>query len=177
MDKKDKNFLIAQFGRAVGLKGELKLNLHTDFPEQFIKGRVLTTSRGNVEIEHYNNKRNLIKLVGIDTPEDAKKLTNVKIYSTAEETKKYCNLKDGEFFWFELIGCEIVENDEVLGTVKEIQRLPQSDYLIVDTDSNLIKNGYAKSFLIPYIPEFIVSVDAENRKIYSKNAKDILEAS
>ncbi|HGZ70054.1 MAG TPA: ribosome maturation factor RimM, partial [Nitratifractor sp.] len=62
MQSKD-NFLVAQFGRAVGLKGELKLNLHTDFPEQFKVGRVLSTNRGPLTIQNYNPKRNLIKIV------------------------------------------------------------------------------------------------------------------
>jgi len=176
MNKKD-NFLVAQFGRAVGLKGELKLNLHTDFPEQFVKGRVLNTDRGNLEIENYNPKRGLIKIVGINTPEDAKKLTNAKIYSNLEETKEYCKLDKDQFFWFDLIGLNVVENEEILGVVKDIQRLPQCDYLQIVTSKDLVDKKMPKSFLIPYLPNFISKVDLENRTIYVINAKDILEAS
>ena len=171
------SFLIAQFGRSVGLKGELKLNLHTDFPKQFIKGRVLKTDRGEVEIENYNPKRGLIKIVGYDTPEDAKKLTNAKIYSTAEETKEYCKLGKNEYFWFDLIDLKIEENSENLGVVKEIQRLPQGDYFLISTNQELIDSGMPKSFLLPYLPNFVDRVDLDNKTIYVKNAKDILEAS
>jgi len=177
MDKKKSGFLVAQFGKTFGLKGELKLNLHTDFPEQFVKGRILTTDRGNLEIEYYNHKRGLIKIVGINSPEEAKKLTNSKIYSNEEETRKYCQLKEGEYFWFDLISCKIVENNEILGSVKEIQRLPQGDYLLIETDSKLIKEGFSKNFLIPYIPHFVKSIDIDNKKILVENSKDILEAS
>jgi len=171
------SFLVAQFGRTVGLKGELKLNLHTDFPEQFIAGRVLETQRGNLEIESYNPKRGLIKIVGYDTPEDAKALTNTKIYSSENETRKYCQLKEGEYFWFDLIGSKIIEDDEVLGAIKDIQRLPQGDYFLVDTDIKLIEQNCAKSFLLPYLPHFIKSVNIETKKIIVVGAKDILEAS
>jgi len=171
------SFLIAQFGRSVGLKGELKLNLYTDFPKQFVKGRVLKTDRGEVEIENYNPKRALIKIVGYDTPEDAKKLTNAKIYSNAQETQEYCKLGKGEYFWFDLIGLKVEEGSEILGVVKEIQRLPQSDYFLITTSDELVQQGMSKSFLLPYLPNFVQKVDLEAKKIITQNAKDILEAS
>jgi 16S rRNA processing protein RimM len=172
-----KKFLVAQFGRAVGLKGELKLNLHTDFPEQFKKSRKLDTQRGILEIESYNPKRSLIKIVGIDNPEDAKKLTNAKIYSSEDETREYCTLEDGQYFWFDLIGCDLVEDGEILGKVRDITRMPTSDYFEIDTDAKLIESGYAKSFLLPYLPNFIKSVDIDAKVISAIGAKDILEAS
>ena len=171
------SFLVAQLGRTVGLKGELKLNLHTDFPEQFTKGRVLSTDRGDLEIENYNPKRGLIKLVGIDNPEDAKRYVNTKIYSSEDETREYCNLEDGQYFWFDLIDSKIVEDGEVLGIVKDIQRLPQGDYMLITTEKNLKEAGFAKSFLIPYIPQFVQSVDVDSKTITTQNSKDILEAS
>ncbi|NPA27964.1 MAG: 16S rRNA processing protein RimM [Epsilonproteobacteria bacterium] len=175
MDKK--KFTIAQFGKTFGLKGELKLNLHTDFPEQFIKGRVLNTDRGDLEIEYYNPKKGVIKIKDINTPEDAKRLTNAKIYSDEEESRKYCKLEEGEHFWFDLIGSEVVEDGDSLGVVKEIIRMPMSDYFSIQTSNDLVQEGFAKSFLLPNIPEFIKEVDTSNKKIYVTGAKDILKES
>jgi len=177
MSSSKKEFLVAQFGRAVGLKGKIKLNLHTDFPEQFIKGRKISTNRGSLEIENYNSKRGLIKLVEINNPEDAKIFTNTKIYSCKEETKEYCKLKDGQYFWFDIIGSSVVENDETLGVISDIQRFPQGDYLLIDTDYKLVANGFVKSFLIPYIPKFILNVDTNSKTVKVINSKDILKAS
>ena len=173
----NKKFLVAQFGRAVGLKGELKLNLHTDFPEQFKKNRVLDTERGSLEIESYNPKRGLVKIVGIDTPEDAKKLTNAKIYSSEDETREYCKLDEGQYFWFDLIGCKVVEDGIELGLIKDISRMPTSDYFEIITSKELVERGFAKSFLLPYLPNFIKNVDIESKTIETIGAKDILEAS
>ncbi len=175
--EREESFLIAQFGRTVGLRGDLKLNLSTDFPEQFKVGRKLQTNRGEVTIEHYNPKRNTIKLEGIDTPEDAKRYTNAKIFSTREETKQHCTLKEGQYFWFDLIGCNIVEEGKSLGVVKEIHRLPQGDYFLIESEESLVKSGLAKSFLLPYIPHFIQAVDIDAKTITVCGAKDILEAS
>jgi len=175
--QKDKNFLVAQLGKSVGLKGELKLNLHTDFPEQFKKGRVLKTQRGELEIESYNPKRGLIKIVGYDTPEAAKTLTNTKIYSSEEETREYCKLKDGEYFWFDLIGSKVFEDGELLGTIKDITRLPQGDYFVIETSKDLVEKKMPKSFLLPYLPNFIKNIDISTKSIEATGAKDILEAS
>ncbi len=175
--KNKKKIVVAQFGRAVGLKGEMKLHLQTDFPEQFVKGRKITTDRGILEIEYYNPKRGLIKLFGINTPEDAKKITNAKIYATEEESREYCKLEEGQYFWFEIIDATVIENGEILGVVKDISRLPSSDYLEVITDDSLIEQGFAKNFLIPYLPQFIKKVNVEEKTIEVTGAKDILEAS
>ena len=177
MSKSKKSFLVAQFGRTVGLRGELKLNLHTDFPKQFVKGRVLSTDRGDLEIETYNPKRGLIKIVGIDNPEDARRIVNTKIFSSEDETREYCKLDKGQYFWFDLIKATVVENGECLGVVTDIQRLPQGDYLLVNTDDKLVEADFAKSFLIPYIPQFIKDVNTESKEIETLNSKDILEAS
>jgi 16S rRNA processing protein RimM len=75
------------------------------------------------------------------------------------------------------MGCNIVENSEVLGKVKDISRLPQGDYFVIDTNSKLIEEGLPKSFMLPYIPNFIVSVDIDSKTIDTTGAKDILEAS
>ena len=174
---KNREFLVAQFGKTVGLKGELKLNLHTDFPEQFKIGRVLKTKRGELEIERYNPKRGLIKIVGYDNPEDAKILTNTLIYSSEDETREFCKLDKGQYFWFDLIGCSILEEGETLGIVKEITRLPQGDYFLIETDNKIQESGLAKSFLLPYLPNFVKNVDIESKTIEVYGAKDILEAS
>jgi len=41
MKKAKEKFFIAQLGKTHGLRGDLKLHLHTDFPEQFKVGMTL----------------------------------------------------------------------------------------------------------------------------------------
>jgi len=170
-------FFIAQIGRTVGLHGDLKLNLHTDFPEQFQPGARFESSRGVLEVAAYKPGRALIRFVGYASMESAKTLTNVKLYSTLEQTREQVTLKEGEHFWFEIIGCRVVEKGVTLGMVSEIERLTDADYLSIDTDEKMIENGCPKSFLIPYIPRYIISVDTEAKTIDVVDAHAILEAS
>ena len=169
---------IAKLGKAVGLKGQQKLHIDSDFPEQFKKNSVFYTDKNQkLTIETYNTKNNNVKFIGIDTIDDAKKLTNKQLFVSQEDTRNICNLSEKQFFWFDIIGCNIIENGEILGKVTDVQRMPLSDYLEVETDKNLRENNYSNSFLLPYIDDYIEKVDIENKIIKVKNAKEILEAS
>ncbi len=174
---KQEQLFIAQIGRTVGLHGDLKLHLHTDFPEQFTKGALFESDRGKLEIAAYNPARGLIRFKGYESVDLAKKLTNSKLYTTKDQTERSCILQEGEYFWYDIIGLSLYEDSELLGVVKDIDRLPSADYLVVKTDESLIEDGFAKEFLVPYIPRYILFVDKANNKISAQDAKEILEAS
>ncbi len=169
---------IAKLGKTVGLKGQQKLIIDTDFPEQFKKNtKLITDKKQELIIETYNTTSSVVKFVGIDSIEDAKKLTNRQLFVSSEDTRDNCNLDDKQFFWFDMIGCEVKENDEILGKISDIQRMPLSDYLMIETDSKLIEKGFSTSFLLPYVDTYIVNVDIEKKSIIAQEAKAILEAS
>ncbi len=166
---------IATIGKAVGLWGEVKLHLHTDFDSQFQKGSIFTTNKNKkLTIEYYNHERNLVKFLGISTREDASKLTNQTLSSSIEDSRKVCELGEDEYFWFDIIGCKVVDDDKTLGVVKDIQRFSINDYLEIKTSDEF--KSYANSFLIPYVKDiYIDRVDLENKTIYTKDAFGLLE--
>ncbi len=168
---------IAKVGKSVALKGENRLILDTDFPGQFAKGATFETKRGTLTVEYYNEARGLIKFEGVNTPEDAKKLTNLELFTTIDKTKEQCELEEGEHFWFDIVGCEVFEEGTLLGKVSQIDRLGPTDYIVIDTDETLVAQKYVKSFMIPYIDRFIVETDVENKRIDVEGGFDILEAS
>ncbi len=172
-----KTFFIAQIGRTVGLHGDLKFHLHTDFPEQFKPGATFQSSRGDLTIAGVNLKRGTVRFRGYENIDDAKKLTNVKLYADEAQTKANCSLGEGEHFWFDIIGCSLEEDGEVLGTVTDIQRMADVDYMAIDTDAALVEKGMPKQFLLPYIDRYVVRADTEVKRVYVKDAKDVLEAS
>jgi 16S rRNA processing protein RimM len=169
---------VATLGRTVGLKGDMKLNLHTDFPEQFIKGATFDMENGStITLENYNSDRELVHILGYDTPEVAKVLTNVKLFTTHEATRSRCKLGKDEFFWFDLPGLSVFEDEKLLGTVMEVERIGPQDYLLIKTDNALIAQELPATFLIPYIDRFIVNVDLTMKKIDVNGGIDLLEAS
>ena len=169
---------IAKLGKTVGLKGQQKLIIDTDFPEQFKKNTQITTDKNQkLVIESYNTVNSVVKFIGIDTIEDAKKLTNRQLFVSDEDTREMCNLSKKQFFWFDMMNCIVKEDDLILGKITDIQRMPLSDYLMIETTKELIDKGYANNFLLPYLDDYILSVDMSNKIILTHNAKDILEAS
>jgi 16S rRNA processing protein RimM len=171
------NALIAQIGRTIGLWGDLKFHLHTDFPEQFQIGNTYKSNRGDLSIADINHKRGTIRFVGYESIDSAKKLTNVKIFADEIQTRENCDLKKGQYFWFDIIGCDVKQENEILGKVTDIQRMGDTDYLAIKTDKSLVDVGMTKSFLLPYIERYVTDADIEAKIVYTKDAKDILEAS
>ncbi len=169
--------LIAQIGRTIGLWGDLKFHLHTDFPEQFKIGNTYKSNRGDLTIADINFTRGIIKFRGYESIDSAKKLTNTKIFADEKETKENCELKEGQHFWFDIIGCEVMDGNKLMGKVEDIHRMSDIDYLFIITDEGLVKEGLSKSFLLPYIDRYVIKSDVENKIVYTQDAKDILEAS
>ena len=169
---------VAKLGRAIGLKGQQKLHIDSDFPEQFKKNSVFYTNKNQkLIIENYNSTSNTVKFIGIDTAEAARKLTNKQLFVSFKDTINNCKLDKKQFFWFDIIGCIVKENGEELGKVTDCQRMPLNDYLQIETTLTLKKQNYSNIFLIPYIDEYIIDVDIAAKTINVHNAKNILEAS
>jgi len=178
MKSSDTALHIATIGKCVGLRGDLKLHLHTDFPEQFKPGATFQTENGaTLTIHSYRPDKSLVQFVGYQDRENAAKLTNQKLMTSVERSRQECNLKEGEYFWFEMTGATVVEKGEALGVVDEIERIVNTDYLIVKTDADLVSEGASTRFYIPYIPKFILSFDKAAQRINVTGAKDILAAS
>jgi len=172
------NIYVAKLGKVVGLKGQQKLHIDSDFPEQFKKDNTFITDKNQkLTIESYNSKNSTVKFVGIDTIDQAKKLTNRQLFVSQEDTRDMCNLGKKQFFWFDIIGCEIIEDDELLGKVDDVQRMPLSDYVQVKTTKELQDQKLSNIFLLPYIDQYIIDVNIEDKKITVTGAKEILEAS
>ena len=170
-------FFIAQVGRTVGLWGDLKFHLHTDFPEQFKVGTTYKSNRGDLTISDINFKRGTVRFTGYESIDSAKKLTNTKLFANEIQTKENCDLKEGQHFWFDIIGCTVKQDNEILGVVEDIQRMADTDYLSVKTENTLVESGLSKYFLLPYIERYVLKADTEEKIVYTKDAKDILEAS
>jgi len=169
--------LIAQIGRTIGLWGDLKFHLHTDFPEQFKVGNTYKSNRGDLTIADINFTRGTIRFTGYESIDSAKKLTNTKLFANEEQTKENCELGEGQHFWFDVIGCTVKQGDEILGEVTDIQRMADTDYLVIKTDDALVNADLSKGFLLPYINRYVLTVDTKEKIVYTKDAKDILEAS
>jgi 16S rRNA processing protein RimM len=165
-------------GKTVGIKGDMKLHIKSDFPEQFFAGAsFLSKDSSTIILDDVNLNKLTVRIQGIYNPQDAKRFVNQDLYTTYEATRENIKLKDGEFFWFDIFGCEVVEDGIKLGVVKDIERIGVVNYLSVSTDTALVEKGEAKSFLIPYHEPFLVKTDIDSKIIEVDGCLDILQAS
>lgn len=179
MSKQQNRLLhIATIGKTVGLKGDMKLHINSDFPEQFKKGASFFLNENqSLTLGDINHERGIARFIGYTSPEDAKKLTNKYLYTTIERTRDECHLKDGEYFWFDIEGCKVVEDGKILGVVDEVDRIGITNYLFIITDEELVSKGFAKSFLLPFNKPFTLNTDIQAKIITVNGGMDILEAS
>jgi len=169
---------VAKIGRLVGLKGELKLNIHCDFPEQFHSNASFYTDKNfKLTINSYNQTKKTISFKDYNNREDAAKLVNVNLFVSKDDSVKECHLEAGEYFWFDMLGVRVVENNETLGKVDEIERIGRNDYLIIKTADKLVKQNLPKLFYVPYIDRYIIDFDKNEKIIYTKDTFGILENS
>jgi 16S rRNA processing protein RimM len=71
----------------------------------------------------------------------------------------------------------VVEEGVTLGKISEMQRLAEVNYMFIETDAKLIEEGFATTFLVPYIERYVIETDVEKQTVNTKDAKEILEAS
>ncbi len=136
-----------------GLKGQVKVELHTDFPQRLAKGRRLRLKEDwvTVEASQFQKDRLLIKLSGVNSIDEAQALQWEYLYSPADDKP---DLEDDEFFVEDLIGLKVVTlSGDELGTVTEVAAYPAQDILIID------------ELMIPFADQFVKSIDFDKELI------------
>jgi 16S rRNA processing protein RimM len=146
--------------RAHGLRGEIIMDLHTDFPERLKSGRKLFVGEDRKPVElasaRPHAKGMLVKFEGIDSPEGAGQLRNQWVYVRASDVP---GLPEGKLYQHELFGFEVVDEDGAsLGQLVEILETGANDVYVV-------RNGAGKEILLPAIPSVILELDAPGRRM------------
>jgi 16S rRNA processing protein RimM len=145
-----------------GVKGELKIESLTDFPERFrsLTRVFLTSPRGKqlscpVAGAQVRNGVPYLRFEGYDVPEKARELAGMLVQVPEEETVP---LPEGSYYWYELIGMEVVsETGEALGVITDIFRTGSNDVYVV-------KRG-RKEFSLPATREVIRQVDRKAKRM------------
>jgi 16S rRNA processing protein RimM len=178
--KSDDRLTVATIGKVVGLGGDLKLHSETDFIEQFCAGEKFFLANGDeISVANFDGRKNLIKFEGFLSREEAKKLTNQKLYTTKSKSKNSIELKDGEYFWFDLENLEVYEDNTLIGTIIKVERIAGYDYLLLSASKQLTASCKGpKSFLIPYIRDrYIKQVDLKSKRVDVVDAVELYKAS
>ena len=146
-----------------GIKGEVKVKSESDVFERQIK--VLDTvpvyrgtKREELQLESMRRHKGLyiIKFKGLNDRTEAEERIGGEIWI---DRSKQVELGEDEFYFFDLMGCEVFNEDgRKLGVVKGILEQPASHILEVEKEDG-------KEVLIPFLSQFVKDVDVKNKKI------------
>ena len=157
-------FNVGKIVNTQGLQGEMRVLSVTDFTEErFKKGSKLAIFDDKdrfiieVEIASHRKQKNfdIVKFKGMYHINDIEKYKGCTL-KVAEENLS--DLDDGEFYYHEIIGLDVYENDVLIGQVKEILQPGANDVWVV-------KRKGKRDLLLPYIPPVVLNVDVAGNRI------------
>lgn len=70
------------------------------------------------------------------------------------EENQLQDLEEGEFYLHQIIGLDVIENDQKIGTIKEVLSYGPNDVWVV-------KRPNQNDLLLPYLKDVILNVDLE----------------
>lgn len=157
-----KRLEVGQIVNTFGIKGELKVTPFTDDINRFdnLKKVYVKTRKEDklykVEGVRYHKNMVLLKLEGIENPEQAELLKNAYLEIDREDA---IPLKEGQYFIVDLIGLDVYTDEgNLLGKVDDIYNTGANDIYVV-------KDELGKQILLPGIKDVIKEVDLDNEKI------------
>ncbi|MBZ5495178.1 MAG: ribosome maturation factor RimM [Acidobacteriia bacterium] len=153
---------IARIVRPRSNRGEVLVELHTDFPARFsLLNRVWVEfpdgRRECLELERCweHQGRQVLKFGSIDSIADAEQLTGAWIEIEADQVVP---LPEGTFWDHELIGCSVRNRGgELLGVVTDVMRIAGNHQLVV--------RGEHGEFLVPVVAAICKEISIARKEI------------
>ena len=156
-----KKITIGTVQKPFGLKGELKIRIQTDFVEErFSVGNQVYINLNGVEVrrkiesvrKHQGSL--LVKLEGLDSLTEVEHCHRALIQIDQDEMH---DLDQDEYYFIDLIHCEVYVDQNLIGIVKEVMDMPAHPVLRIKTNDTDV--------LIPFVETFIVNVDLDSKRI------------
>ena len=162
MDGRDDLILVGRVARAHGNKGQVIVNLETDFPaERFAEGNVLVVEQAGRRTERriasvrFHQGRPVVGFDGVESMNDAEALAGADVKIAASSLPP---LPGDTYYRHDLVGCEVRTTDgQSIGRVREVQGPIERSLLVVGDGSEEV--------LIPMVEGIVIGVDRGARRI------------
>ena len=169
---KGQYIIIGRVSGLHGIKGKLRIRYYNETRSDFLWYRkvYLEDRDGHVqayEIQEAKIQKKFIsvRLKGCEGIADAEKLIGS---SVLVKRKNLPPPEKGEYYWFEIIGMDVLTDDgRLLGRVKTILRTGSNDVYLVQ--------GSGREWLIPATEEVIVRVDRDKGQMVIHPIEGLLE--
>jgi 16S rRNA processing protein RimM len=146
--------------RPHGIRGELIMDVHTDFPDRLRVGAKVLLGEGHKPAKFASARPHgtalLVAFQGLDTPEKAGALRNTWVYVAAADRPP---LPEGQIYRHQALGLRVVTDDG-----RELGQLVD----IFETGANnvyVVKTADEKEILLPVIPDVVLGIDLAKGEI------------
>ncbi len=154
---------IGDIMRPHGLRGDVRVRIHTSYPERFKQLKTVAVGRAGGPLKTYtvqhvrlHQEAAILKLAGIDDRESADSLRQLAVFVPIESAVP---LEADEYYHYQLIGLRMeTAQGEYLGEVTEIIETGANDVYVV-------RGGAYGEVLIPAIQDVVQHIDLEAQQI------------
>jgi 16S rRNA processing protein RimM len=154
--------IVAEIVAPFGVKGEVKANIWTDFPDRLAKRTMVFLGRADEEPRQYalrgirfHKGQALLTFAGCADRNAAETMRGLLVQIPSADAPA---LPPGSYYLHQIIGLEAWSPDgHRLGKVVDIITAPSHHIYVISTDSGNI--------LVPAIPDFVRQVDLEQCRI------------
>ncbi len=155
--------VIGKLRRPHGVRGEMAMEVITDFPERIAAGMEVYASPDYIKL-HIRSLRPhknllLIAFEEFSTPEEVGIHRNDYIYVRTADVP---SLPDGEYYHHQLIGLRVMDEDgKNFGMVTAILETGATDVLVIEDE-------HRREILLPMADDFVTGVDLNKGEIIAR---------
>ncbi|WGT46303.1 ribosome maturation factor RimM [Tessaracoccus lacteus] len=162
---------VGRFGRAVGIRGEIAVELRTDEPARRFRPGVslrLGDTGRSVEIDQvrWNRGRLAVTLVGYPDRTAVEALTGLLLHALVPSDERPSEPE--EYFDRQLVGLKVLDHRGAqVGTVTEVLHMPAQEVLQVDVTG--------EERLVPFVSALVPVVDLASGHVQLADVPGLLE--
>jgi 16S rRNA processing protein RimM len=168
----DDLLLVGRIARAHGNRGQVIVNLETDFADdRFKAGAILLVGSGDsprprrILDVRFHQGRPILALEGVESMNDAEALSGAELRMPVSALGP---LPAGTFYRHDLVGCEVVDTaGATIGRVSAVDGPMERSHLVV--------SGQQGEVLIPLVADICVEVDPAAQRIVVRPPEGLLE--
>jgi len=175
---------VARVCGSQGRRGEVAVEIKTDFPERFAPGVRFLLAKSNsasIEPREYvvenawpHKGKMILKFAGVDSISDAEALSGLEVLIAHGERKR---LPEGNYYLDDLIGCRVIEGERDLGQVADWEDTGGGILLHVvrvHVDRAERRSG-DDEILIPFAEDICTDIDTARRAIQVRLPEGLLD--
>jgi 16S rRNA processing protein RimM len=164
--------VVGRIARTHGLRGQVVINVETDFPQERFQAGAEVFARSGDAVEsltittvRFQGERPVVGLSSVEDIDSAARLVGAELRVPIE---RLARLPEGTFYRHELTGCRVQTNTgNPVGVVVDVEGTMGGSRLVVESPKGEV--------LVPLAEEFCLVIDPGQKRIVIRPPEGLLE--